>query len=223
MITKPDAKLYTQDGIQRFMKGLFDVYWHENREENLYELLGRDWLLSLVHGQRNISLKTSRNLAFQFGVSLHSLFSGNYQSFGSLNHEQFCALPPAYLKARPKQQRNHRQTQKRITAIANSADPPLSLNQLCKAAKVSVGYVQYRFPSLASRLVSTHQTYIKEKHKIEQNDALKEAYAHFRSDEVPSELKSTRKAYKVLREKTGLPKAKLLNAIDEVRRNMAKV
>ena len=51
----------------------------------------------------------------------------------------------------------------RLEEIAFSHDPPVSLKMLARAGEVSVGYVEYRFPDLAKRVVEKYQN-----HKLQQ-------------------------------------------------------
>src|SRR5690606_22683089 len=65
------------DGVYQSLDQLFDHYWRQQREEDFYQLLDRDQLLSVIYSGKTLCLNAARSVAFRLGISLYDLLSGN--------------------------------------------------------------------------------------------------------------------------------------------------
>ena len=120
---------------------------------------------------------------------------------------------PAQIKPRKKVVRNHKQEYQKIVALIEAQTAPPSLKRLAKLANLSVGYMEYRFPSLVRKVVDESQAYLRNE-KLSRQYRAQEAAIRFFTDPRYADYNQSRKeAYRVLREETGLPKWVLKNAI----------
>lgn len=81
------------------------------------------------------------------------------------------------------------------------------------AVGVSIGYLEYRHPTLVAELVAKHQAY-------EQQQKLKKVYyaqsaalRFFLNERYSDVTKSRKQAYRAIRQETGLPKFLLRRAV----------
>lgn len=205
-----------EDGIMRSLEQLFDYYWLQDREDELYRLITRDQYLALIHRQVPISLKVARRIAYRLGLSLHTLMSGNaHCSSAVLNSSWVCELPPSFMEHAAKTRRDHRKVMKKLRKIVSSAERPPSINGLATMLNVSVGYLEYRFPVMVREVVARHQAFVAEVRRKQHLAAQKAAICYFVSEEYSSYPKSRKQAYKVLRAETGLPKFMLKQVIQK--------
>lgn len=201
------------NGVQRSLDKLFDYYWGQDREDELYRVLPRDKLLSAIHGLRPISLKLTRRFAYRMGLSLLDIMSGNaVQATAVSNSTWFCSLPPSFTRASAREKRDHKATLKRIRRYIEKCVPPPSLKQVAKATGVSVGYLEYRYPVLTTKIVNEHADYVTREKLIRRYKAQEAALKYF-CDAAALGSISRKKAYKDLRRETQLPKFLLKRAI----------
>lgn len=201
------------NGVQMSLDKLFDHYWRQDRESELYRVLPRDKLLCAIHGLRPISLKLTRRFAYRMGLSLFDIMSGNaVQTTAVSNSTWFCSLPPSFTRASPREKRDHKSTLKRIRRHIETCDHPPSLKQVAKATNVSVGYLEYRYPVLTKKVVSEYTEYVTREKLIRRYKAQEAALKYF-CDGGALGTVSRKKAYKDLRRETQLPKFLLKRAI----------
>lgn len=206
----------TLDGMRTSLDLMFDYYWSQQREEELYQIMGRDKLLAVIFGQRNISLKMARRFAYKMGLSLFDLLSGSaHQTSAVLNSEWVCELPPAFMLANKKEKHNHRAILRKINKVLVHSKEPPSLKSLAEAVNISVGYLDYRHPVLAKSVVKEHQEYIERKQQKKIHYAQSVALKYYNDEKYSKVNKSRKQAYRVLREETGLPKFMLKKAIQD--------
>lgn len=161
-------------------------------------------------GYRLISL---RRLAYLFNVSLYDvlLFSGDVRSL-PLNTLETGELPD-HLKIRRKTARSHHRVYQKVVGYLEEQDSPPSLKQVTRFAKVSVGYLEYCFPSLIRKIVESYQSYRKQQALVNRYRAQAAAFRFFTDDGYAVHTQSRKEAYRVLKEETGLPKWVLKDAI----------
>ena len=109
--------------------------------------------------------------------------------------------------------RNHVEVRRRLEQIAPTHEPALSLRVLVRWGGVSVGYIDYRFPDLAKRVIEQHPRYQQREQLVKQYRAQAAALQFFTDDRYADHTRSRKEAYRVLRAETGLPKWVLKNAI----------
>lgn len=204
------------DGVRQSLQLVFDHYWQEDREEELYAVLGRDPLIELLHTDRPISLKVARRFAYCLGISLHELMSGRaHQTSAVMNSNWVCQLAPGFLEPKRKQPKNHLKIIRRISEIRYKSKEPLPLNQIAKKAGTSVGYLEYRHPGLVREIVDAHRRHAaSERQRVIQRAQLA-AMRFFVDEKFRSVQMSRKQAYRELREVTGLPKFVLRKAIQD--------
>lgn len=208
-----------ENGVKKSLSLVFDYYWRDGREQELYSILTRDTLIELLETDKPVSLKVARRFAYKLGISLLELMCGHaHQTSAVLNSQWFCQLPPDFMEVKSRQKKDHLAIMRRIRRLRQKAKYPLPLSQIAQATDVSVGYLEYRYPSLVRQIVAEHQRHIdKERTKVIQNAQLV-AMRYFFEDQSTSLHKSRKEAYRVLREETGLPKFVLKRAIEEAYR-----
>ena len=158
-------------------------------------------------------LTTMRRLAYLLNVSLYQLLSNDHESLPFPYELSAIKNMPAQIKPRKKVVRNHKQEYQKIVALIEAQTAPPSLKRLAKLANVSVGYMEYRFPSLVRKVVDESQAYLRNE-KLSRQYRAQEAAIRFFTDQRYADYNQSRKeAYRVLREETGLPKWVLKNAI----------
>lgn len=196
------------------LSDLFDYYWENDREEEIYCVFTRDRFLAMIFNQRPVNLKSARRIAYQLGVSLFDLVSGQAaQTTDMLDHEQLCLLPPDHLRPSRKVKRDHVALLRKIRRVIKLSESPLSLKELARQTEMSVGYLQYRYPALTSDVVSKYMSY-QEKKKLQKLYLAQRKALDFFIDEKYSRLHHSRKqAYKTLKDETGLPKFLLKRCI----------
>ncbi|SFE89531.1 hypothetical protein SAMN04487869_1232 [Marinobacter sp. DSM 26671] len=89
----------------------------------------------------------------------------------------------------------------------------MSLKALATKVGVSVGYMDYQHPALASEIKAKYQDFHSQQQLRKRYRAQKLALDFFLSEKYSDEPQSRKRAYKVLREETGLPKHLLRHAI----------
>ena len=80
-------------------------------------------------------------------------------------------------------------------------------------AKVSAGYLEYRFPSLVRQVVDSHRAYQEQQKLVNRYRAQTAAVRFFTDDRYACHTHSRKEAYRVLSAETGLPKWVLKDAI----------
>lgn len=204
------------DGVKRSLNHIYDHYWVEARENDLYSIIGRTPFHAMLRGDRAVSLKVARRLAYCLGLSLFQLMSGQaHQTSAVLNSNWICHLAPVFLTPKQKQPKNHQAVIVQISEIRRNSPFPLPLSRIAKLAEVSVGYLAYRYPNLVRDIVKVHSRYAKQERQKTIQNAQAAAMQFFVEEKFKTEQLSRKYAYRVLREETGLPKFVLRQAIQE--------
>lgn len=214
-----DVMELPKDGVKQSLNLVFEHYWKEGREQELYSILPRDPLVGLLDSDRAVSLKIARRFAYRLGISIFELMCGQaHQTSAVLNSRWVCQLPPDFMEKQHKQKRDHVVIIKKIQSVRCNTNTPLSLSKIALLVGVSVGYLEYRFPSLVRQIVDEHQQFLKdERHKTLQRAQLV-AMRFFFDEQHNCAPKSRKEAYRVLRNETGLPKFVLRRAIQDAYR-----
>lgn len=202
-----------EDGVRKSIEKLFDFYWSQNREDELYKVLPRDKLLSVIHNLRAVSFKVARRFAYRMGLSLYDLMSGNVLQATAVGDESwFCSLPPSFTRASSREKHDHKAILKRARRYLRGCDTPPSLKQVARELGLSVGYLEYRFPVLSKKIVTEHSDFVS-REKLKRIYRAQEAALRYFCALSLLEKPSRKRAYKELRCETQLPKFLLKRAI----------
>lgn len=201
------------DGVYQSLDQLFDHYWRQQREEDFYQLLDRDQLLSVIDTRKTLCLNAARTVAFRLGISLYDLLSGNaVQVTRALDFAGFCPLPPSFMDASARFTKDHEAVLCKLRELMADEMAPMSLKAVARELDVSVGYLEYRFAVQVRHIVERNSKFLRDqqlrKRRLAQQKALK--YFAEGSEDAP---KSRKQAYRSIRGETGLPKSMLKEAI----------
>lgn len=206
-----------EGGIWRSLRDLFDHYWDNGKELELYQAFPRDEWISLYHKQKPVSFSTARRLCYGLGIDLYTLISGNaIQSTQVLSQKWLCELPEGFCERKARQKRNHDAIQSKLRRYLDPSVRPRPMKEVAAELKVSVGYLEYRYPTAVSALVKRHKAMIVAQRQRTREKALNSALQYFTDSSYSGYPKSRKQAYICLREETGLPKFLLKGAIGEV-------
>jgi hypothetical protein len=158
-------------------------------------------------------LITLRRLAYMMNMSLYEMLSNPFDVLRLPAQIIDVKDLPDQIKVRKKIARNHESEYKKILLILESQSSPPSLKQLARLAKLSVGYLEYRFPGLVRKVVDRYQAYQDQQYLKRRYQAQTAALKFFIEDRYAAHAQSRKEAYRVLREETGLPKWVLKDAI----------
>lgn len=203
-----------------FLKGIFDSVRDKpsnHYSDDLLVMLSKcmkDW-------RNNSSLVSLRRLAYRLNMSLFDLLSCATNS--SHQFPLFLGYKddfPEPIKQKHRVMHNHKQEYRKFVSVIESEDPPVSLKKLAKSADVSVGYIEYRYPDLARKVVATRKNYLCKLAENNRNSARIAAINFFTDEKYSSHAQTEYQAYKILKSETGLPKWVLINAIKEAHSNL---
>ena len=158
-------------------------------------------------------LTSLRRLAYQLNISLYELltFSGNVRNLPLIDLEP--GVLPEHLKVKKREVRDHEYVHQKILTYLDEQESPPSLKQVARFASVSVGYLEYRFPSLVRTIVDNYLDNQSQKVLANRYRAQAAAFRFFTNDRYADHSQSRKEAFRVLKEETGLPKWVLKNAI----------
>jgi hypothetical protein len=169
-----------------------------------------EYLKKYPNGKRLIS---QRRLAYYLNISLYNLLTLRESDFAVTLFSKISEEIPEYLEKTGRIHRDHVEVRRRLEQIASTHEPPVSLRVLARWGRVSVGYIDYRFPDLAKRVIERHRRYQEREQLVKQYRAQAAALRFFTDDRYADHTRSRKEAYRVLKEETGLPKWVLKNAI----------
>lgn len=205
---------FINDGVVRSLESIFDFFWENGKEDVLYGLLGRDFIIEIIHKQKKIGFKVARRIAFRLGISLHSLFCGQaLREPQHLNLDFVCELPRGINEYSYKMKRDHEYILKTVNAVIEESSLPVSLKQLANETGQSTGYLRYRYPELCRAVVEQHKKYLDKIRLKKVYQAQKLALQYFFDQKYSDYPKSKRQAYKEVKRETGLAKGVIEQAI----------
>lgn len=158
-------------------------------------------------------LQSLRRLAYFMNISLYELlnFNGNLYTLPLAISEVEAAPKNPNVRIRATQ--NHQPTYHKVVAYIKEQETPPSLKQVALFAKVSTGYLKFRFPSLARQIVENYQNSRLQKSLENRYRAQTAAFQYFTDGRYASHGRTKTAAYSALRDETGLPKRLLIHSI----------
>lgn len=205
---------FPENGFLKSLDKIFDFYWDREREEEFYSLLSRNELLMALDGNHSLSLLSVRRIAHKLGVPIYLLLSGDGEfSDQLLDMSRLRSSKFEIFETDKKIKRNHHDILLDISSYLRIADIPPSVSELASRVGVSVGYLEYRHPSLVADLVAKHQAYEQQQRLKKIYYAQRAALEFFLDEKYAYAPKSRKQAYKTIREETGLPKHLLRRVI----------
>lgn len=216
-IQKYGENTLPENGIGKSVSELFDCYWQQDKEDKFYELLGRDKLLSVIHCGRSLCLNDARKLSFRLGISIYDLISGNaVKTTPLLDAGDYCPFPESFRNPVHREVRNHKSILQELKKLSASGKErtPLSLKATARKLNVSVGYLEYRFPTQVREITARYQHFKQVEHLKKIYLAQRRSLEYFLSESQGCAPKSRKQAYRFLKEETGLPKWVLKKAIE---------
>lgn len=205
--------LFNKEGLNLSLTSLLRLYRKNGREDEFWNLLSRDTLHRVMFRGYPISLGPIRRIAFQLGVPIGTLLSGQIQQTSQL-FDWKETLPPSLRVRKKAPPRDHPNFLKRLSDLVSQKEV-LSLEETARRLEVSVGYLQYRYPAMVKRIAEKYRKYRADQKVLKETRAAASAYAYFHAVEYAHCVKSRKEAYKVLSEITHLPKFVLKKAITQ--------
>ncbi len=189
-------------------------YSSELRKGGVYKILSEKQVSAIVHRKRSMNLEIIRRICFILGMSLFDFIGGNSRkTTRRLSYDWVDEIEPDFMQPKKKMQRDHREVYRKLLKTIAEIDRPPSLRKLSQINGVSVGYIDYRHPMLAQKIVARHKDYHEQLMLKKRYKAQVAAMNYFMTEKYADCHKSRKQAYKVLREETGLPKFILKKAI----------
>lgn len=202
------------DGLQKSLDKIFSFYWSKGREEDFYNLLSRDELLLAIDGEHRLSFLSVRRVAQRVGIPIYMLLSGKAEfSTEMLQLKRIRKLPDGLLEVNKKSKKDHVAILSKIRRYLRGRQTPPSVPQVATATGVSIGYLEYRHPTLVAELVAKHQAYEQQQKLKKVYHAQSAALRFFLDEKYSAITKSRKQAYKTIRDETGLPKFLLRRAV----------
>lgn len=166
-----------------------------------------------IWGGDPLSLKTLRALAFYAGTGIYDVLKGDMmKGTKSLVITWNQAVPEPIAKIKHRKPHDHESNLKKLMHYLNLKDA-LPLKQVARRCELTVGYIKYRFPMIAEKIVSRYKEQVRrvsiEKHKLATSSAL----SYFNHEAYSDNPKSRKQALIVLSKETGLSKMYLKPAI----------
>ncbi len=209
--------IFPARGGQVSLDRIFTHFWKNDMEDQLYALIPRDTFLSALQAEETMSLTLARRLAYQLGVPLVALISGEAdQCSGVLSASWTCEIQPSFMNARQRQSHDHRKIKNSLLGYLRSNKTPPSIPDIATRLGTSSGYLEHRYGPMVEKLRAVRKGILKEERQRAMLHARKAA-ADFFFEEMEGRAPLSRKqAYRQLKADTGLPKWLLKNAIQDV-------
>ena len=161
-----------------------------------------EYLKKYPSGKRLIS---QRRLAYYLNISLYEFLSLRENDFSVTLFSKISEEIPEYLEKTGRIHRDHVEVRRRLEQIASTHEPPVSLRVLARWGEVSVGYIDYRFPDLAKRVIERHRRYQEREQLVKQYRAQAAALRFFTDDRYADHTRSRKEAYRCSEQKPGCP------------------
>lgn len=160
-----------------------------------------------------------RRIACSFGVDLFEILYKRCPSLGlplPLELSELCHCVHLKESTKKRVKHNHEEIGRQLVQIINNSMLQPSLKQVARTLKVSVGYLEYRFPHLVKQITSQYMAQKRTEAEERKRKAISYAMNFFYDEKYSDYNKSRKQAYKIIREETGLPKFMLREAIQRV-------
>ncbi len=149
-----------QEAARKCVDALFDEVWRREEERRLWELVPRDDCISIVCGDKELTLPVLRRVAYRLGVSLYGILTGKVEPVNKVLDPAWLIDLPPNLRPRPKRRRiNRTKLLERLEAARRSFDEPPALSRVASRAKTSTGAIEYHFPAFAQDVKTAYRQF----------------------------------------------------------------
>ena len=157
-ISAEPGRVLSQESARKCVDMLFDEVWRREEEKQLWEMIPRDECISIVCGDKDLTLPVLRRIAYRLGVSLYQLLCGRLEPVTRALNPSWLMELPTNLQPRPKRRRICREKflKRLITARDKFQEPP-PLSSVAKAAGTSTGAIEHHFPAFATEIKSKYR------------------------------------------------------------------
>jgi hypothetical protein len=204
----------------RYLNQVFDEAWRHEREKELWSKVPRDDCIRFCNPEEPMTLGVARRLAYQLEVPIADFLRGVDEASQSFGFAATCPLPRSMRTAHRQGVINAPILVKQMELFLGDGVTPVSLREVARQLRVSVGALRYHAPMVASKLVERSERY-RRKTQAQKDDAVIRAVLDgVRSWPAESVTPIAKKPLlRMLRKKTGLPKEKLRKAIQRLLRD----
>ena len=204
----------TSEGIKKSILD-FSSMFHLPHFINAYQNIWPDRAVrKQIWGEKPISLRTLRLLAYHSGVDIIDIVTGHLNTVASTASNHINKDIPRELTAIKKRKKNpHKKNREKILSFVSRSDP-ISLKEVARQTGLSLGYINYQFPTLKEKIVTRYASHVEQVKLKKHNDAKIAALEYFFSNELRGKPKSRKQALIFLLQETGLTKLYLKPAIE---------
>jgi len=206
-----DAGLvFPAGGVRQVLATIFEKVWADEEERRFWKLMPRDTCIGIVTEDLPVTLPTARRVAYHLGMRLPELLAGTVAVTSDVLDPEWTSVLPETM--RPRKRRGARVKPKVLEALRsllakdeNRRSPP-ALEAVASQLGVSVGYLHYHFPTIASEVLARHKEWVDSELRRKHLQARSAALMFLTDERYVLEAKSRKRALRVLRTETGLPK-----------------
>lgn len=201
---------FPASGVRIALQELVDRAWAREEELRLWSILPRDQCLAITTGVVPVTLKRVRALATVLGANITDLLGGSVgQTPGLLDPAWTPKLPPP-VRHKPRLAKETLKSMLRSINHALSAkgsDAPMPLAAVARDLGISTGGLRYHFPIQSQEILRRYDAWRKKEAARKELEAkLHVAHLHSEHKAKNQAPLSNKKALRILRTQTRLPK-----------------
>ena len=209
-----NPSLVFEDGAaRRLLQAIFDRVWDLEDEREFWKILPKEQSLMISYGDKKLTMKMLRRIAYRLGISLPGLLAGEVDCWTAQLDPRWLSELPANLHPAKRRRRHDRDALRaRRQECRQSVDPtkPPPLVAVVKEIGISTGGMEYLFPATSKEIKGAFQKWRIEEKERKRLEATAAVFEYLASDRSP---KSRKDALRVIRDQTGLPKNVLREVI----------
>jgi len=210
---------YPDEGVRNIVSHLYSRAWDNDDEKKFWNLIPRDECIGIALGDVPISLLIARRTASRLGMSLIDVLSGEVDVTSDVLSPLWFAELPKQLRPKKRRRANNRdEVLNKLLKVRKEGQmsSPMPLYKIAAELGVSKGYLHYQFPIIANKISCDYRKWKREQKIINQRTVKEKALVLFTSDFSENAPLSRKKAFKIIREETGLPKNLIRDEINIV-------
>lgn len=211
-------RCFPEGGIRKIVSQLFDAAWASGNEKQLWSVIPRDECIAIDTGHHPITLTIARRLAVRLGMDLVDLLSGELGgTIDVLDTTWYTNLPNEMKPIKRRRLHNKDKVfEGLLSALHTDRGQPPPLSTVAGSLSVSVGYIHYHYPILASQIIARHSAWHNAQKLGKQRLARAKALEYFSGRIDNSVAWSKKDALRTIRRETGLPKNLLRAEISSI-------